>query len=178
MSKRFYIVQVHSGCEDSVKKMILQKVSLNKSLQKDFGEILIPIQKVVELREGQKVTVERKIYPGYIIVEMAMNDSNWNLVKSINKVGAFVGGSSGKPSALSTKELDKMLNKVAEGEVKPKHKIIFESGEVVRIIDGPFADYTGVIHAVDHEEATVKMHVNILGRETPLQLSFSQVEKA
>ena len=177
MSKKFYIVQVHSGCEEYVEKMVHQKISLDDSLTEQFGSILIPKQKVVELKKGQKTTVEKKFYPGYIVIEMVMNEYNWSMVKSISKVVSFMGGTSGKPAPLSKIELDKIRSSVVESDVHPKHKVSFEIGEEVRIIDGPFIDYTGVLDSVNEEDASVQMLVTILGRETALRLGFAQITK-
>ena len=153
------------------------QVNTYVQLKDQFGSFLIPKQKVVELRKGQKITVEKNFYPGYIVLEMEMNEYNWSMVKSISKVVSFIGGTSGKPAALSTIELEKIRSSVVESDVHPKHKVTFTIGEVVRIIDGPFVDYTGVLQSVNEEEANVQMHVTILGRETALQLGFAQITK-
>ena len=147
-------------------------------LQGKFGEILVPTEEVVEMREGQRRKSERKFFPGYVLVQMEMDDETWHLVKEVPKVLGFIGGSSDKPAPITDKEAQAILNRVQEGVDKPRPKILFEPGEVVRVTDGPFNDFSGVVENVNYEKSKVRVAVQILGRSTPVELDFSQVEKA
>jgi transcription termination/antitermination protein NusG len=147
-------------------------------LQERFGEILVPTEEVVEMREGQRRKSERKFFPGYVLVQMEMDDETWHLVKEVPKVLGFIGGSSDKPAPITDKEAQAILNRVQEGVDKPRPKILFEPGEVVRVTDGPFNDFSGVVENVNYEKSKVRVAVQILGRSTPVELDFSQVEKA
>jgi transcriptional antiterminator NusG len=142
-----------------------------------FGEVLVPTEEVVEMRDGQKRKSDRKFFPGYVLVQMEMNDDTWHLVKDVPKVMGFIGGSSDKPAPISDREADEILNRVQEGAEKPRPKILFEPGEVVRIIDGPFNDFNGVVEEVDYEKSRLRVEVSIFGRSTPVDLEFGQVEK-
>lgn len=148
-----------------------------KGMEDQFGEILVPTEEVVEMREGKKRKSERKFYPGYVLVQMEMNDDTWHLVKSTSRVLGFIGGTPDKPAPISDKEAEAILRRVESGADKPKPKTLFEAGEVVRVIDGPFADFNGVVEEVDYEKSRVKVAVLIFGRSTPVDLEFSQVEK-
>jgi len=147
-------------------------------LQEKFGEVLVPTEEVVEMREGQRRKSERKFFPGYVLVQMEMDDETWHLVKEVPKVLGFIGGSSDKPAPITDKEAQAILNRVQEGVDKPRPKILFEPGEVVRVTDGPFNDFSGVVENVNYEKSKVRVAVQILGRSTPVELDFSQVEKA
>jgi transcriptional antiterminator NusG len=147
-------------------------------LQERFGEILVPTEEVVEMREGQRRKSERKFFPGYVLVQMEMDDETWHLVKEVPKVLGFIGGSSDRPAPITDKEAQAILNRVQEGVDKPRPKILFEPGEVVRVTEGPFNDFSGVVENVNYEKSKVRVAVQILGRSTPVELDFSQVEKA
>jgi transcriptional antiterminator NusG len=147
-------------------------------LENKFGEILVPTEEVVEMREGQRRKSERKFFPGYVLVQMEMDDETWHLVKEVPKVLGFIGGSSDKPAPITEREAQAILNRVQEGVDKPRPKILFEPGEVVRVTDGPFNDFSGVVEQVNYEKSKVRVAVQILGRSTPVELDFSQVEKA
>ena len=147
-------------------------------MQERFGEILVPTEEVVEMREGQRRKSERKFFPGYVLVQMEMDDETWHLVKEVPKVLGFIGGSSDRPAPITDKEAQAILNRVQEGVDKPRPKILFEPGEVVRVTEGPFNDFSGVVENVNYEKSKVRVAVQILGRSTPVELDFSQVEKA
>jgi|TARA_B100000929_G_scaffold86316_1_gene67481 transcriptional antiterminator NusG len=142
-----------------------------------FGQVLVPTEEVVEMRAGQKRKSERKFYPGYVLVEMAMTEESWHLVKSVPRVLGFIGGTSDRPMPITQKEADAILNRLEENVDKPRPKTLFEPGEVIRVIDGPFADFNGVVEEVDYEKSRVKVSVLIFGRSTPVDLEFGQVEK-
>lgn len=142
-----------------------------------FGDVLVPTEEVVEMRAGQRRKSERKFFPGYVLVQMVMNDESWHLVRSIPRVMGFIGGTSDRPAPISDKEADAILNRLEKSAEKPVHKTVFEPGEIVRVNDGPFADFNGVVEEVDYEKSRVKVSVSIFGRATPVELDFSQVEK-
>jgi transcriptional antiterminator NusG len=173
---RWYVVHAYSGFEAYVKEALVKRIA-DLGMQEYFGEILIPKEQVVEMRRGQKRTSERKYFPGYVLVQMAMNDETWHLVKSVPKVMGFIGGTSDHPAPISDKEVDEILDRVRAGVDKPKPKIVYEVGEVVRVIDGPFADFNGVVEEVNYEKNRLRVAVLIFGRSTPVELEFSQVEK-
>ncbi|ABC32874.1 transcription termination/antitermination factor NusG [Hahella chejuensis KCTC 2396] len=176
MSKRWFVVQAYSGFEKHVMRSLKERIVL-KGMEDQFGEILVPTEEVVEMKEGKKRKSERKFYPGYVLVQMEMNDDTWHLVKSTTRVLGFIGGTPDKPAPISDKEAEAILRRVESGADKPKPKTLFEAGEVVRVIDGPFADFNGVVEEVDYEKSRVKVAVLIFGRSTPVDLEFSQVEK-
>ena len=147
-------------------------------LQDKFGEVLVPTEEVVEMRDGQRRKSERKFFPGYVLVQMEMDDETWHLVKEVPKVLGFIGGSSDRPAPITDDEAQAILNRVQEGVDKPRPKVLFEPGEVVRVTDGPFNDFSGVVEQVNYEKSKVRVAVQILGRSTPVELDFSQVEKA
>ena len=159
-----------------VKASLEERIKL-MGLEDKFGEILVPTEEVVEMKEGQKRRSERKFFPGYVLVQMEMDDETWHLVKEVPKVLGFIGGSSDKPAPISEKEANQILNRVKEGVDKPRPKVLFEPGEVVRVIDGPFNDFSGVVEQVNYEKSRLQVAVQILGRSTPVELDFSQVEK-
>jgi transcriptional antiterminator NusG len=174
---RWYVVQAFVGEEHKVKKLLEERIS-SSGLSEKFGEIMVPTEEVVEMREGQKRKSERKFLPGYVLVQMHMDDSTWHLVKSVPRVMGFIGGTSDKPVAISEKEANNILQRVEEGVSKPKPKTLFEPGEVVRVNEGPFADFNGVVEEVNYEKSRLRVAVLIFGRSTPVELEFSQVEKA
>lgn len=174
--KRWYIVYSYSGNEKKVQNAIQEHIKL-KGMEDKFGEIVVPTEEVVEMRGGQKRKSERKFFPGYVLVQMEMNDETWHLVRRVPGVLGFIGGTSDKPSPISDAEVDNILQRVQEGVEKPKPKVLFEPGEVVRIIEGPFADFDGVVEAVNYEKNRLRVSVLIFGRSTPVELEFGQVQK-
>jgi transcriptional antiterminator NusG len=176
MAKRWYVVQAYSGYEKRVQTTLLERIKMHE-MEEHFGEILVPVEEVVEMRAGQKRKSERKFFPGYVLVEMDMNDDSWHLVKDTPRVMGFIGGTSDRPAPISKREVDAILNRLEESHDKPKPKTLFEPGEVVRVIDGPFADFNGVVEEVDYEKSRLKVSVLIFGRSTPVDLEFGQVEK-
>jgi transcriptional antiterminator NusG len=177
MALQWYVVHAYSNFEHKVKESLIERVR-RAGLQEKFGEVLVPTEEVVEMREGQRRKSERKFFPGYVLVQMEMDDETWHLVKEVPKVLGFIGGSSDKPAPITDKEAQAILNRVQEGVDKPRPKILFEPGEVVRVTDGPFNDFSGVVENVNYEKSKVRVAVQILGRSTPVELDFSQVEKA
>ncbi|OZI15907.1 transcription termination/antitermination protein NusG [Bordetella genomosp. 7] len=176
MSKRWYVVHVYSGMEKSVHKALLERIE-RAALQTSFGRILVPSEEVVEMKGGQKSISERRIFPGYVLVEMDLTDETWHLVKNTNRVTGFLGGSGNRPTPISEKEVEKILSQMEEGVEKPRPKILFEVGEMVRVKEGPFADFNGNVEEVNYEKSKVRVSVTIFGRATPVELDFSQVEK-
>ena len=174
---RWYVVHAFSGFEHSVQRALKERVA-RAGMQDRFGEILVPTEEVVEMREGQKRKSERKFFPGYVLVQMEMDEETWHLVKDTPRVLGFIGGTSDKPAPITDKEAETILQRVQEGAEKPKPKVLFEPGEVVRIIDGPFNDFNGVVEEVDFEKNRLRVAVLIFGRSTPVDLEFSQVEKS
>jgi len=174
--KRWYVVHAYSGFENYVKKALSERIHVDH-VEDLFGEILVPTEEVVELRAGQKRKSERKFFPGYVLVEMEMNDQTWHLIRSIPKVLGFIGGTSDKPAPISAKEAETILQRMQDSSDKPKPKVLFEMGEVVRVIDGPFADFNGVVEEVNYEKNRLRVAVLIFGRSTPVELQFDQVEK-
>ncbi|NLO80748.1 MAG: transcription termination/antitermination protein NusG [Xanthomonadaceae bacterium] len=177
MAKRWYVVHTYSGFENQVRKSLLERIR-RSGMEDKFGEILVPTEEVVEIRDGQKRRSERKFFPGYVLVEMEMNDDTWHLVREVPKVMGFIGGTSDRPAPISQREAEAILSRVREGAEKPRPKILFEVGEVVRVIDGPFTDFSGVVEEVNYEKSRLQVAVLIFGRSTPVELEFSQVEKA
>jgi transcriptional antiterminator NusG len=176
MALRWYVVHAYSGYENSVKRSLEERVA-RSGLQDMFGEILVPTEEVVEMREGQKRSTSRKFFPGYVLVHMEMNDDTWHLVKDVPRVMGFIGGTSDRPAPISDREAQSILERVQEGVEKPKPKVLYEPGEVVRIIDGPFNDFNGVVEEVDYDKSRLRVAVLIFGRSTPVDLEFSQIEK-
>ncbi len=177
MSKRWYVVHAYSGFEQSVQRALIERVARH-GMQDAFGRILVPVEEVVELRSGQKSISERKFFPGYVLVEMEMNDESWHLVKSTPKVTGFVGGTANKPTPISEKEVEKIMQQMQDGVEKPRPKVLFEPGEVVRVKEGPFTDFHGSVEHVNYEKSRLRVSVTIFGRSTPVELEFGQVEKA
>lgn len=176
MSKRWYVVHVYSGMEKSVQRALIERIE-RADLQDFFGQILIPSEEVVETKNGKKTITERRIFPGYVLVEMDLTDESWHLVRSTNRVTGFLGGSGNRPSPISQREVDEILSQMEEGTEKPRPKILFEVGELVRVKEGPFADFNGNIEEVNYEKSKVRVSVTIFGRSTPVELDFDQVEK-
>jgi transcriptional antiterminator NusG len=177
MALQWYVVHAYSNFEHKVKSSLIERIR-RYGLESRFGEILVPTEEVVEMREGQRRKSERKFFPGYVLVQMEMDDETWHLVKEVPKVLGFIGGSSDRPAPITDREAQAILNRVQEGVDKPRPKILFEPGEVVRVTDGPFNDFSGVVEQVNYEKSKVRVAVQILGRSTPVELDFSQVEKA
>lgn len=177
MAKRWYVVHAYSGYEKNVMRTLRERVKLH-AMEEYFGEILVPTEEVVEMRAGQKRKSERKFYPGYVLVQMDMNDDTWHLVKSTPRVMGFIGGTADKPAPISEAEANAILQRVQEGVEQPRPKTLFEPGEMVRVIDGPFADFSGVVEEVNYAKSKLQVAVTIFGRSTPVELDFGQVEKS
>ncbi|MRH79147.1 transcription termination/antitermination protein NusG [Spiribacter sp. C176] len=177
MAKDWYVVHAYSGFENQVKKALLERIS-RAGMEDQFGEILVPTEEVVEMKEGQQRRSERKFFPGYVLVQMEMTDDTWHLVKEVPRVMGFIGASRGKPKPISPREADQILDRVREGVEKPRPKVLFEVGEMVRVTDGPFNDFNGAVEEVNYEKSRLRVAVLIFGRSTPVELDFSQVEKA
>jgi len=177
MSKRWYVVHAFSGFEKQVQRSLAERIA-RAGMEDMFGEILVPTEEVVEMKGGQKRRSDRKFFPGYVLVEMEMNDETWHLVKEVPKVMGFIGGTSDKPAPISKKEADTILSRVQEGIDKPRPKILFEPGEMVRVVDGPFNDFNGTVEEVNYDKSRLRVAVLIFGRSTPVELDFHQVEKA
>lgn len=176
MSMRWYVIHAYSGFEAQVQKTLQEHIE-RAGLGDQFGEILVPTEEVVEMRDGQQRRSDRKFFPGYVLVHMEMTDEAWHLVKDCPKVMGFIGGTSDKPAPITDKEAEAILDRVQMGVDKPKPKVLFEPGEVVRVTDGPFNDFNGVVEEVDYEKSRLRVAVLIFGRETPVDLEFGQVEK-
>jgi transcription termination/antitermination protein NusG len=176
-TKRWYVVHAYSGFEKSVQRALVERIA-RAGMQEKFGQILVPVEEVVEMKGGQKHTSERKFFPGYVLVEMDMDDESWHLVKSTPKVTGFVGGTATKPTPISDKEVDKIMHQMQEGVEKPRPKVLFETGELVRVKEGPFTDFNGMVEEVNYEKSRLRVSVTIFGRATPVELEFAQVEKA
>ena len=171
----WYIIQAYSNCEKKVKAALEERIDIS-GLSSKFGEIMIPTEQVTELKKGQKKQIERKFFPGYMLVQMELDDDTWHLVRKTPNVMGFLGGNKTRPSPLTENELNKIVNRVDEAVEQPKFKTVFESGETVRINDGPFNDFNGVVEEVDYEKNLIKVSVSIFGRSTPVELDFLQVE--
>ncbi|WGZ93794.1 MAG: transcription termination/antitermination protein NusG [Candidatus Thiothrix putei] len=177
MAMRWYVVQAYSGFENQVKRSLEERL-VRFGLQDAFGRVLVPTEEVVEMRDGQKRKSDRKFFPGYVLVEMEMNDETWHMVKETPKVLGFIGGKADRPAPITQKEVDNIMRRVEEGAEKPRPKVLFEAGEVVRVTDGPFKDFNGVVEEVNYEKSRLLVAVQIFGRSTPVELEFYQVEKA
>ncbi len=177
MAKRWYVVHAYSGYEKKVAAALKERVEL-AGMQDLFGDILVPTEEVVEMRGGQKRKSERKFFPGYVLVQMELTDETWHLVKETPRVMGFIGGKADKPAPITEKEANAILQRVDDSVDKPKPKTIFEPGEMVRVTDGPFNDFNGVVEEVNYEKSKLQVAVLIFGRSTPVELEFSQVEKA
>lgn len=176
MSKRWYVIHAFSGFEGQVKRALEQR--LDRAGMNDlFGEILVPTEEVVEIRNGQQRTSERKFFPGYVLVHMEMTDETWHMVKGVPKVMGFIGGKGDRPAPIPDAQVDMILQRVKDGVEKPRPKVLYDPGEVIRVTDGPFSDFNGVVEEVDYDKSRVRVTVSIFGRSTPVDLEFSQVEK-
>ena len=176
MAMRWFVVHAYSGFENQVMKMLKERIE-RSGLDEQFGDVLVPTEEVVEMRGGQKRKSDRKFFPGYVLVQMDMNDDTWHLVKSVPKVMGFIGGNPDRPAPITDAEADTILQRVQEGTEKPRPKVLFEPGEVVRVTDGPFNDFNGVVEEVNYEKSRLRVAVLISGRSTPVELEFGQVEK-
>jgi len=177
MAKRWYVIHAYSGYEKQVKRSLEDRIH-RAALEDMFGDVLVPTEEVVEMRGGQKRRSDRKFFPGYVLVEMEMTDDTWHLVKDVPKVMGFIGGTAERPAPISPKEADAILDRLQEGADKPRPKVLFEPGEMVRVVDGPFNDFNGVVEDVDYDKNRLKVAVLIFGRSTPVELEFHQVEKS
>ena len=177
MAMRWYVVQAYSGFEQQVKRSLLDRIN-RESLNERFGQVLVPTEEVVEMRDGQKRKSDRKFFPGYVLVQMEMDNETWHLVRETQKVLGFIGGTSDKPAPISEKEAQTILQRVQDGVDKPKPKVLYEPGEMVRVNDGPFNDFEGMVEEVNYEKNRLRVGVMIFGRTTPVELEFTQVEKA
>ncbi len=173
---RWYVVHAYSGFEAYVMDALQKRIKL-EGMDSSFGEIMVPKERVVEMRRGQKCTSERKYFPGYVLVQMIMNDDTWHLVKSLPKVLGFIGGTKVHPAPITDKDVNNILDRVQAGADKPKPKTVYEVGEVIRVIDGPFADFNGVVEEINYEKSRLRVAVLIFGRSTPVELEFGQVER-
>jgi len=176
MAKRWYVVHAYSGFEKQVQRSLNERIA-RAGMEDMFGEVLVPTEEVVEMKKGVKRKSERKFFPGYVLVEMEMNEDSWHLVKDVPKVMGFIGGKQDRPAAISQKEADAIINRVAEGIDKPRPKVLFEPGELIRVTDGPFNDFNGTVEEINYEKSRLRVAVSIFGRSTPVELDFQQVEK-
>lgn len=174
--KRWYVIQTFSGFESRVTQSLKEYIKLN-NMEDKFGEIMVPTEEVMEIRGGFRRKSERKFFPGYILIQMSMEDNTWHLVRSVPRVMGFIGGTSDRPTPISEQDINEITNRLQKIGDKPRPKILFEPGEVVRVSDGPFVDFNGVVEEVDYEKSRLKLSVSIFSRATPVELDFSQVEK-
>ena len=173
---RWYVVHAYSGMEKAVERNIMERIA-QSAFPSKFGRILVPTEEVVETKNGQKKTTERKFFPGYVFVEMVIDDDTWHLIKHTNKVTGFIGGGKNRPSPISEAEVQKIMTQMQSGVEKPRHKVEFEVGEFIRVKEGPFTDFNGSVEEVNYEKNKVRVAVTIFGRSTPVELEFSQIEK-
>lgn len=176
LEKKWYVVQTYSMFEKRVQEAIKEKAG-REGLSELIGEVMIPTEEVVEMRGGQKRTSERKFFPGYVLVHMAVNNDTWHMISSLPKVSGFIGGKRGEPVPLTDKEAESILQRMTDSHDAPRPKFTFSPGEVVRVVDGPFADFTGMVEDVNFEKSRLHVSVSIFGRSTPVELGFDQVEK-
>jgi len=174
--KRWYVLQSLSGFEKRVVKSIKEYIKINK-MEEMFGKIMVPAEEIIEIKKGQKRKSEHKFFPGYILLQMIMNDSSWHLIRSVPRVMGFIGGTSDHPSPISDKEVNTIINRLRKCGDKPRPKVLFEPGETVRVNHGPFSDFNGIVENVDYDKNRLTVSVSIFGRSTPVELDFSQVEK-
>ncbi len=173
---RWYIVQAFSGYEKQVQRSLTDRINRSEFAE-FFGDVLVPTEEVVEMKDGKKRKSERKFFPGYVLIQMEMNDNTWHIVKDCPRIMGFVGGTPETPAPITEVEADRILNRLNQTETDPRPKTLFEPGEVVRVVEGPFADFNGVVEEVDYDKSRVKVAVLIFGRSTPVELEFGQVEK-
>ena len=176
MAMRWYVVHAYSGFEKTVQKALLERID-REAMQDRFGKILVPVEEVVDIKNGKRSLTERKFFPGYVLVEMEMSDETWHLVKSTPKVTGFVGGTGNRPSPIPQKEVDAIMQQMQDCIEKPKPKVLFEVGERIRVTEGPFNDFNGNVDEVNYERNRLRVSAQIFGRDTPVELEFSQVEK-
>lgn len=176
MSKRWYIIQAYSGFEKNVQKALKERIERD-GMNDYFGQILVPVEEVVDIKNGRKNISERKLFPGYVLIEMEMTETSWHLVKSTPRVSGFIGGTASHPTPISQREVDAILQQVQSGVDKPKPKVEFEVGQKIRVNEGPFSDFNGIVDEVNYERNKLRVSVQIFGRETPVELEFNQVEK-
>ncbi|WP_019881209.1 MULTISPECIES: transcription termination/antitermination protein NusG [unclassified Methylophilus] len=176
MSMRWYAVQAFSGMEKSVKAGLEERI-IRSNLQDQFGDILVPVEEVVELKNGQKTISERRLYPGYVLVQMEMTDESWHLVRSTPRVTSFIGGTAQRPTPIKDKEVEIILRRMDDSKSNPTQKMTFEKGESVRVVDGPFKDFSGSVEEINYDKNKLRVSVVIFGRATPVELDFAQVEK-
>lgn len=176
MSQRWYVIQAYSGFERQVKRSLEERIK-RAGVEDLFGPVLVPTEEVVEMRGGQQRKSDRKFFPGYVLVKMDLTDDTWHLVRGVPKVLGFIGGSGDKPAPIPDDQADAILRRIQEGVEKPRPKVLYEVGEVVRVTDGPFTDFNGVVEEVDYEKSRLKVSVLIFGRSTPVELEFGQIEK-
>ena len=176
MAMRWYVVHAYSGFEKSVQKALKERIE-RENMQDRFGKILVPVEEVVDMKNGKRSLTERKFFPGYVLVQMEMDNETWHLVRSVPKVLGFIGGTSDKPAPISEKEAQAILQRVQDGVDKPRPKVLYEPGEMVRITEGPFNDFEGVVEEVNYEKNRLRVGVIIFGRTTPMELEFSKVDK-
>jgi len=177
VAMRWYVVHVYSGFEQQAVRSLKDRIVFGE-MEDKFGEILVPTEEVIEMRGGQKRKSDRKFFPGYVLVQMELDDVTWHLVKDVPKVMGFIGGTSDRPAPISDKEAQRIIDRIQEGVEKPRPKVLFEPGEVVRVTEGPFADFNGVVEEVNYEKSRVRVAVLIFGRSTPVDLEFGEVEKS
>lgn len=176
MSKRWYVVHAYSGYEKQVMRALTERIDLSPFPEK-FGEVMVPSEEVVEMRAGKKRRSERKFFPGYVLVEMELDDDTWHLVKETPRVMGFIGGKADRPAPISEAEANVILQRVRDGSEQATPRTMFEPGELVRVVDGPFNDFNGVVEEVNYEKSRLQVAVTIFGRSTPVELDFGQVEK-
>lgn len=176
MAKRWYVVHAYSGYEKQVMRHLQERIKF-EGMEDSFGEILVPTEEVVEMRNGQKRKSERKFFPGYVLVQVEMSEAAWHLIKNTPRVLGFIGGTAAKPAPITEKEAEAILRRIEESDEAPRPRTLFEPGETVRVNDGPFADFNGVVEEVNYEKSRIQVAVVIFGRSTPVELEFSQVEK-
>ncbi|MBL6734459.1 MAG: transcription termination/antitermination protein NusG [Shewanellaceae bacterium] len=176
VKKKWYIVQAFSGHEAKVAKVLREYIKI-REMEDAFGEVLVPAEEVIELKSGQKRKTEKKFFPGYVLVQMEMNDASWHLVRNIPRVLGFIGGTSERPTPISDKEADIILQRLRDNDGTPRSSVLFEAGEMVRVKEGPFKDFNGMVEDIDYDKSSLKVAVTIFGRATPVELDFSQVEK-
>ena len=176
MAKKWYVVHAYSGFEKNVQKTLKERIE-REGMQDYFGQILVPVEEVVDIKNGKRTLSERKFFPGYVLAEMEMTDDSWHLVKSTPRVTGFIGGTANRPLPITQREVDEIMQQIQTGGEKPKPKVQFEVGQRIRVNEGPFADFNGVVDEVNYERNKLKVSVQIFGRETPVELDFMQVEK-
>ena len=176
MAKKWYVVHAYSGFEKNVQKTLKERIE-REGMQDYFGQILVPVEEVVDIKNGKRTLSERKFFPGYVLAEMEMTDDSWHLVKSTPRVTGFIGGTANRPLPITQREVDAIMQQIQTGGEKPKPKVEFEVGQRIRVNEGPFADFNGVVDEVNYERTKLKVSVQIFGRETPVELDFMQVEK-